>query len=148
MPPAPLTLRSKIRCTRSAGTPLPSSFTSITTERGVCEVLIVTVPSPWLSALSSRVATTCETPPTLTYARRPCSPVTSSFLSTALNAGSHSLSCWEMMSSMLDSCGAPEEERRAEKLADHLCQPVGLGERCRALLPDHLGVIGGRDHLL
>ena len=54
----PLTLRSKMRDTSSGGTPLPSSLTSITTERALCEVCRVTVPPPCMSALSSRVAST------------------------------------------------------------------------------------------
>src|SRR5262249_25561726 len=55
-----LTLRSKIRGTRSARTPLPSSRTSITTELEVFDVRIVTVPTPCTNALSSSVAITCD----------------------------------------------------------------------------------------
>ena len=58
-PGRPLTLRSNIRVTSSGGTPLPSSLTSMTTDLGVCDVRIVTVPSPCTSALSSSVAITC-----------------------------------------------------------------------------------------
>ena len=57
-PGRPLTLRSKMRGTSSCGTPLPSSLTSTTTDLGVREVRMVTVPAPWTSALSSRVAIT------------------------------------------------------------------------------------------
>ena len=62
----PLTLRSKIRETRSAGTPLPSSSTSITTERAELRLRIVTVPLPCISALSSSVAITWASPPGVT----------------------------------------------------------------------------------
>ena len=62
----PLTLRSKIRDTSSGGTPLPSSLTSITTERALCEVCSVTVPPPCMSALSSSVASTWASPPGVT----------------------------------------------------------------------------------
>jgi hypothetical protein len=54
----PLTLRSKMRGTSSCGTPLPSSRTSTTTDLGVREVRMATVPAPCTSALSSRVAMT------------------------------------------------------------------------------------------
>ena len=43
-PGLPLTLRSKIRGASSGGTPLPSSRTSITTDLGVSEVRITTLP--------------------------------------------------------------------------------------------------------
>ena len=64
-PGLPVTLRSKIRGTRSAGTPLPSSRTSITTELGVRDVRMVTVPAPCTNALSSKVAITCDSVPGL-----------------------------------------------------------------------------------
>jgi hypothetical protein len=62
----PLTDRSKMRDTRSAGTPLPSSSTSITTELADCDLRIVTVPLPCMSALSSSVAITWARPPGVT----------------------------------------------------------------------------------
>ena len=36
----------------------------------------------------------------------------------------------------------------AQQLADHLGEPLGLGQGRRAFLPDHVGVPGGGDHLL
>jgi hypothetical protein len=62
----PLTLRSKMRETSSAGTPSPSSSTSITTEPADCVRRIVTVPLPCISALSSSVAITWASPPGVT----------------------------------------------------------------------------------
>jgi hypothetical protein len=65
-PLGPLTDRSKILETSSAGTPSPSSSTSITTELADCDRRIVTVPLPCISALSNRVAMTWASPPGVT----------------------------------------------------------------------------------
>ena len=94
-----LTLRSKIRGTRSAGTPRPESLTSITTDLGVSEVRIPTVPAPCTSALSSSVAINWDSVPGVMWPVRFFSPATSSLRFLRRNAGSHSTTCWATTSS-------------------------------------------------
>ena len=54
------------------------------------------------------------------------------------------------MSSTLASVGDAGTDRRARPSSwpDHLGEPLGLGQRGRALLAHHVGVVRRRDHLL
>jgi len=60
----------------------------------------VTVPPPCMSALSSSVASTWASPPGVTYACRPRTPITASLRPARRNAGSHSVTCCCTISSM------------------------------------------------
>lgn len=70
----PLMVRSKIRAPRSAGTPGPSSVTSMTTWLPVTRVRSATVPPPCISEFSMSAASTWATAPGVPTAFSPCLP--------------------------------------------------------------------------